>query len=282
MRRPRFGLTILELVIAVIAIVVIVGIFVITYPRGGGRRIANQLKDATQIQQIHHSMLVFAREFDGRYPLPGLINRLANPETGLHIPGRGEEDVSLNHTAPFYSVMIAQNYMSPALLISPLEVNEFVTDKEVNYNYNSYDPAADSYWDANFSAHIDKNDPGSNVSYAHMALCGERKEKYWRDSMVTDVPLLGTRGPENGATTGEKYTKSLTLQFIEPDDQWAGNICFADGNVQRLDSLEPESLQRPNSLHKYNLFRMDGGALGISIASTADDVTRVWDPLVDE
>lgn len=273
---PRNGLTILELVIATIAItVMLVLIIPATMRRSGCSRL---LKDATQVEQIQQAMLIYAREFDGRCPTPGLINRLHDPATGLNTPNVGSENFSLNHTAPLYSAMIAQNFVSPELIISPVEPNAFVTVKD-NYNYMAYDPSADSYWDTTLTAHVDRAALVSNTSYAHMALCGERKKKYWNDCMLSNIPILGTRGPEAGVTIGERYVRSPTLKFLGEGEYWVGNIVFADNHVETIDTLEPESLQQPNAPRPYNLFRMDGGALSISIASTADDVERIWDPL---
>ncbi len=276
--RHYCGFTIAELIIVTVVMVFIVSIGVMLFPIAtqGSIEGAKRLKDATMQEQLHQSMMIWARDFDGQYPLPGLINRLPDPELDMNTPNTGPEDFTLNHTAPLYSAMIAQNYFTPALVVSPLEPSSRITEKE-DYDYSTYNPVADSYWDNTFSADLRST---SHTSYAHMALCGERKHKYWRDTMAsTGVPLLGTRGPKDGATTGPQYRDSITLLFSGPEDQWFGNVVLSSG-VQHYNSLEPPDLQTPGAKQPYNLFRMDGGALGISIASTEDDVTRVWDPLV--
>lgn len=280
MRRSRLGLTILELVVAVCAIVIIVGVLIIPATttccsRGCGAKL---LKDQTMIEQTHQAMLIWARENDGQYPLPGLIDRLPDPDTRINTPTTGPENVSLNHTAPLYSAMIAQNYFTPELVVGPTEPSPDVIVKD-DYDYTAYNPAADSYWDTSFTARIDKAEPGSNTSYAHMALCGLGKYDLWRDTADPTIAMLSNRGPRNGATTGPPFADSMTLLIHGDVDTWIGHVVFADNHVQTLDSPEPPTLQQPNSPRPFNLFRMDGGALGISIASTEDTVTRIWDPL---
>ncbi len=96
-----------------------------TRPSGGPPAEAHPLsvKDASQLAEIHQAMVIFANEWGGLLPRPGLINRLPVELDGQlrQIPGRGEEDISLNTTANLYSSLIAQNYFAPTLVISPVE-----------------------------------------------------------------------------------------------------------------------------------------------------------------
>ncbi len=273
MQRPRFGLTILELVVATAAITALAGLVLVA--AGKKRGCAYIFKDATQIEQIHQAMLIYARDNDRIFPTPGLINRLPDADTGKNISGRGDEDFTLNHTAPLYSAMIAQNYFTPELVVGPTEPSPHVVVKD-DYDYIVYDPLRDSFWDRTFSADLTQ---AAHVSYAHLAICGERKEKLWRDQMSSTVPMFSTRGPRNGATAGAEYNRSVTLDIHGESDEWVGNVIFADNHVETLNTFEPPELQTPGIAQSYNLFRMDGGALGISIASSDDDVTRVWDTL---
>jgi len=244
-----------------------------------------RIKEQAQLAQLEHVLNVFANENDGRYPVPGLLDRKKDPEFGRQVPGRGPEDTSLNHTAPLYSMMICQNYITPALVVSPAEVNPFVrVMPRQDYNYDAYNPIEDNYWDDSFTVRIDKKDPGSNASYAHMAICGAFKTKHWRNTMNADRPVLGTRGPEDGATEGDAFTRSPTLRFFQPHDRWVGAVM----GTQRtwFARPDPDALQSEDAgdddaedEQRFNLFTMAGGGLSISIASTEDSVTRIWDPL---
>lgn len=274
MRRPRFGLTILELVVATCAIALFFAVIIPAMtcgcgPRGGAR----SLKDKTQLKQIHQAMLVYAEDNNSLLPLPGRIDPivLAN---GDHI-----ENVTLNHSAPLYSSMIAQQLINTAIVIGPTEANPFVIEKR-DYDFEAYDPVAGSYWDRLFTARIDAERPGSNTSYAHMALAGKRKDDGWTNTADSLRPMLSTRGPEDGATTGEKYTKSLTLQLQGAEDEWTGNVVFADNHVEYLNTLEPTTIQDCSNTPR-NLFKLDGGAMSVSIESTENSATRIWDPLND-
>ncbi len=154
-------------------------------------------KDQTQIKQIHAAWATFARDYDGIFPTPGLINRLAinAPNTALdgeHKPGRGPEDLRANTSAAMYSACIMQNYFTPQILVAPTEPSGFVAIKD-DYAWNAYDPINDWYWDFHpddpeqapselpgyipFATKVDKevhtiSDLISNTSYAHMPICG--------------------------------------------------------------------------------------------------------------
>jgi hypothetical protein len=177
------------------------------------------MKDAAQLRAIHQSWLIFAREFSGILPTPGLIDRL--PFNGQEIPGRGEEDINANTTANLYSACIMHNYFTPELIISPVERNPKVRVM-ADYDYEAFDPVKDVYWDARFKADLTA---GSNVSYAHMPIYGQRKLKEWRDTSNSAWPLLGNRGPKDGKADPSSYT-------CGPHGNWAGNVVFSDNHSQ--------------------------------------------------
>jgi hypothetical protein len=199
------------------------------------------MKDSAQIKEIHKAFLSFANEHDGKLPTPGLIDRLADPFLG-ETPGSGPEDFRQNKTANLYSCMIAQDYFNTDIVVGPTEVNPVVVEDQ-DYDYGSYDPGSDNYWDVQFKAEIYGTPPQNvcNTSYAHMAICGDRKSVKWRDSQAPGDPIIGTRGIKGGVGPGsDDYDKSPTLLLHGGRRQWVGNICFNDNHVEVLEHFYPQ------------------------------------------
>lgn len=255
MTRKR-GFTLIELLVVIAIIALLIGLLLPALAKA--QKNARSLKDKTQIKQIHQSMLVYAEDNDGKLPIPGLIDRLVDPYTNQQLPGRGPEDVSQNDTPELYSAMVAQNLINTSILIGPTEQSPYV-EEDMDYNYNAFDVTSDQYWDPDFAADIEAGP--SNTSYFHMALCGKRKELKWRDTAENGDPMVSTRAPENGATTGDAYKKSVTLLLHGPEEIWVGNVVFADNHVESIDNFFPSvtSYWPTNSIAaaKDNIFRAE-------------------------
>ena len=101
----------------------------------------------------------------------------------------------------------------------------------------AYSPADDSYWDDTFTC--DVQCAGSNTSYAHLAMCGQRKKVKWSNSQSASDPIIATRGTRDGATTGDEYKLSPTLKLHDTDREWFGNICFNDNHTETLNNFFP-------------------------------------------
>ncbi len=228
-----------------------------TRPSGGPPAEAHPLsvKDASQLAEIHQAMVIFANEWGGLLPRPGLINRLPVELDGQlrQIPGRGEEDISLNTTANLYSSLIAQNYFAPTLVISPVERSPEVSVRG-SYDYNQYDPAEDVYWDPQFKADLLS---GSHTSYAHLLLFGKRVDAQWRDTMDPKFPVLGNRGPKGGKLDPSSYT-------CGPHGNWAGNVVYNDNHVEFEVTTTPSGLffQSGEARKPDNIFAIDDGPRG--------------------
>jgi prepilin-type N-terminal cleavage/methylation domain-containing protein len=300
MNRTR-AFTLVELLVVIVIIALLIGLLLPALAKA--RKNAASLKDKTQIQQIHKGTITFANENKDRMPVPGQINRLADAGLGQQIPGLGDEDFTLNWTAPLFSALIAQQFFNPELCLGTTEVNPKVRMKQ-DYNFSAYNVSADNYWDTTFVSDLALV---SNTSYAHMSLVGNRKKLNWRNNQSSGVAAFGTRGtggtygPQalGGAVTGNEYDRSPTLQLHGPSQQWFGHVCFNDNHTETLDTFfAPLSVYiaaNSNNPTKDNIFAAEFNEtasgpqaagdnwMTISTASQLSGgvqaVTPVWDDL---
>jgi hypothetical protein len=256
---------------------------------------SRDLLDQSQLTEIHGAMVGFARSGDGRLPTPGLIDRIPCCVLDMR-PGYGDEDHSWNHSAGLYSAVIAQKLVHPGTLISPNEVNWRVWEK-VDYDDAAYCPEDFRFWDTSFTANIASDAAGSNASYAHLVLAGERKSRHWRDLSNASMPMLGTRAPRMGALSGPDFTNSPTLRWTGSQRTWEGFVVFGDNHVERLTTFTPSTVTYdpfargvlvPDNIHACE-FR-DGpwgdpahsagdAWLGVTIPAHCEfRATPVWDP----
>jgi len=238
MGRKR-GFTLIELLV-VIAIIALM-LSLLLPAMAGARRNANSNKDGTQQREIHRALVLFANSNEGDLPVPGLINRLPT-SFGQDVPGEGPEDFEQNWTGPLFSLMIAQEFFDTDVLIGPTEINPIVV-VDTDYDRSEYDPGSDSYWDDDFEVNIDAQPEDNlfcNTSFAHQALCGQRKNRRWRDTQDSTYPIIVTRGVEDGATIGTpEYDQSQTLGLHGNRKNWVGNVVFADNHWVQLVNFYP-------------------------------------------
>ena len=295
MRKRAFTLIELLVVMAIIALL----LSILLPALAKARATARQVKDATQMAQVHKGWLIFARESNGNLPTPGLINRLS--VDGAEIPGRGEEDQLKNTTAAVHSVSIMNNYYSQQLVVSPSEPNGHVVEDN-NYDFTKFNAAADIYWDGDETGEGNVDDTGfksdleteCNTSYASMPLCGMRKSQQWaKESLDSKFAVLGNRGVEDGSLDPDDYTQSLTIEIHGGAKRWLGNVCYNDNHVQLAEGFTPEGIDylQDETLNPDNLFNNDTGTTGecdgydcwLVIVSEIDgsqdalEFTVVWD-----
>jgi len=237
MGRKR-GFTLIELLVVIAIIALLLSLLLPAM--AGARRNANSNKDGTQQREIHRALVLFANSNEGDLPVPGVINRL--PTSVGQVPGEGPEDFAQNWTGPLFSLMIAQEFFDTDVLIGPTEINPIVV-VDADYLRSKYDPGSDSYWDDAFEVNIDAI-PGDNLfcntSFAHQALCGQRKNRRWRDTQDSTYPIIVTRGVRDGALIGTPdYDQSQTLRLHGNRKNWVGNVVFADNHWEQLVNFYP-------------------------------------------
>jgi len=256
MTRTR-GFTLIELLVVMAIIALLIGLLLPALAKA--RATAKLTKDSTQIRGIHQSWLVFAREFNGILPTPGLINRLNF--NGVQEPGRGPEQEKFNDTARLHSACIMQNYYGAQLVVGPTEPSGHVAIKD-DYNFELYnialdtaDGVANGYWDDSFDAKLTTL---SNTSYDSMPIAGDRKKREWRDSLNSQWPIISNRGVKEGSLQAADYNASITLQ-IHGRKQWMGNIIYNDNHAEVSKTFKPEGVvyTQGNASFADNIFNND-------------------------
>lgn len=237
------GFTLIELLVVMAIIALLLGILLPALSKARAK--ARQVKDATQLTQIHKGQVTWASDQDGRFMVPGLVSRQAYG--GGFVPGKGDENLFHNHHAALYSLMLQQNFASPQILYCPAETSANVA-ADSNYNFGMYHPLQGVYWDDSFGADLSGE---CNVSYATLMLNGQRKKRQWKDSLASDYVVMGTRGINTGDGTSpvidygsggnpDLYTGSRTLGFFGGRNEWFGNHCYNDGHIEHTNQFQPD------------------------------------------
>jgi prepilin-type N-terminal cleavage/methylation domain-containing protein len=289
MQKSR-GFTLVELLVVIAIIALLIGLLLPALAKA--RASARTTKDASQINQVHKAMLIYANsDKDNELPTPGKAFPVFYELNGNTYYGRfGQERLNANNTHNLYSMCIAQEYFKPGILIGPTEVNEIVV-ADNDYDYTMHNPAQNKFWDPSFTACIDGSTQahaGSfegqsgisswggqarpseecNVSYAHLAIHGNddngnanlRRTRNWVNYARTGVPVLATRGTYQGDVNNEaRYTKNPTLRLHGSEKAWEGNVCFADNHMEYVKGFFPSDYhcQGNGGMVPDNLFHCD-------------------------
>lgn len=251
LRKRAFTLIELLVVMAIIALLLSLLLPALAKARASAR----QVKDGTQIRQVHTGWLIWSNDFGGTMPTPGLIRRLPLQGTTIPTPGRGDEDKLANSHANLYSASVMASFASPQLLISPSEASGRVVAYST-YNYDLYDVANAVHWDPNFRTDLLNV---CNVSYGTMPLAGARKQQEWKNTLNSKFAVVGNRGVQDGSLQPNIYNNSKTLEIHGTRKKWAGNICYNDNHVTFEEAFTPEGLDVTinNEVIPDNIFKED-------------------------
>lgn len=264
MNQNKKGFTLVELLVVMAIIALLLGLLLPALAKA--RATARQVKDSTQVKQVHQGWLTAAVDTNGVFPLPGEVNRAAF--NAQQIPGRGPIDEAVNNHANLHGVTIARGYVTPQILVSPAEISGKVVVCST-YNMGRVNPSADIYWDPIDGANAPTPKTGfqadlntqCNTSYAVMPIDNSaRRKTQWRNTGDSRFAILGNRGVKEGATSGNDYKNSKTLEIHGGKNEWDGNIGYNDNHVEYGRTFVPENLRTLGTTNILdNLFRNDAG-----------------------
>lgn len=240
--QKKGGFTLVELLV-VIAIIIALAAMLIP-ALGKAFAAAKSAEDRTRLEGIHGAMLLDATGNEGRLPRPSELASQYDPTQLEH------QNPTTDTTGNLMSLLIARNYFTTDLLVSPVETNSNVVDinaDDLVYDYESIDGET-MLWDESFNGDVSTAtaaNPAHN-SYAHQAICGQRIRLKWNSDASSSDIVLSNRGPElvvAGAAGEEHYEYGGNTRAFHGDhSMWKGNIVCGDGSTRLAESFFPEGI----------------------------------------
>jgi len=298
MKSKARAFTLIELLVVISIIALLLGILLPAL--GRAQQNAKKIQDATQIRGVMQSMVQFASDSGGSYPLPDRLDR------NMAVNGSVESE---NRTGSILSILIFQQTIVPELCVSPTEAGQIVPYEEFEFSSPrgaNIPPRA--FYDPKFKGSpVDETklnqgagemiaDLGHN-SYAHMVIAGNRAN-FWQSSLSSATPIWSNRGPvyeetETPLLTSEGWTlssgdigESSTSLFLHGSEtQWEGNIAFADGHVDFANDPDPSTVtflekndSAPPVTQNDNLFvdEQNEGSTGSTASTRRNAYLRIW------
>ena len=235
-KQQKTGFTLIELLVVMSIIALLLSILMPALGRAKAE--AMLTKDSSQVKTIYGGFSFWAPSHNGKYPIPGLQERLEDDSIGGFVKGRGPENLLVNDHASMLSMCIMESLFSPEALVAPTEQSPYIAIM-LGYDYDEYDAGSGwTFWDRDFANDLEGE---CNNSYGIIPITGKRKDQNWGISShnPTGFALIGNRGPENGDYDLNEYSNSYLLHGNDQD--WKGVVSFGDGHISTLDTLYPMS-----------------------------------------
>ena len=249
--KSQRAFSLVELLVVIAIIALLIGILVPSLSKA--KQTAKRSQDSGNVRNTLQAMSVFGGDNDGDFPLPSLVDLSDSTVSTSSSP------LEKDNTGNILSLLIANDHVKPAGVVSPVETNDSVEIYEEYQTINPQQAVSPEFasWDPGFAGVTAEQGTGGgdrrasesgNNSYAFLPPFGARK-LFWRNDSDSRIALMGNRGTvyKLGANNSWEIDtglfngmKSNTLNFYGSNNTWSGNIGFGDLSVEFSNEAAPE------------------------------------------